>query len=88
MLKNGKLRRNRGAIGRKLNIKTDYIVTGDLSGPVIAAEKISRASVSIPLNFENGDYVGGLHTNGSNFGGKDRMKLSAARRRLSLAERG
>lgn len=82
-LKNGKLRKNRGAIGRKLNIKTDYIITGDLSGPVIAAEGISRESVSIPLNFKSGSYVGGLHTSGAKAGGKVKRMLSAAGLKLS-----
>lgn len=85
-LKNGKLGKNRGAIGRKLNIKTDYIVTGKLSGPVIATEKISRASVSIPLNFVDGSYVGGLHTSGGKAGGKSKMKLSATGLKLSPAK--
>ncbi len=77
-LEDGRLKRNRGAIGRKLNIKTDYIIVGQLSGPVIKAESIERKSVSIPLNFNDGQYAGGLHTSGSKIGGESRMKLSAS----------
>lgn len=77
-LKDGKLARNRGWIGRKLNIKTDYVITGRLEGEIVAAEKISRSSVSIPLNFQNGSFTGGLHTSGSKLGGKKAMKLSAS----------
>lgn len=86
-LKNGRLARNRGAIGRKLNIKTDYIVTGELSGPVISSEKVSRESVSIPLNFQNGAYVGGLHTSGGKIGGKEKRMLSAAGLKLSRVKK-
>ena len=32
VLPKGRLRRNRGWLGRKLNIKTDYIVHGRLTG--------------------------------------------------------
>ena len=78
VLKDGKLARNRGWIGRKLNIKTDYIITGRMVGEVVAAEKIARNSVSMPINFQNGQITGGLHTNGSKAGGKSAMKLSAS----------
>lgn len=44
-LKNGQLSRNRGWIGRKLNLARDYAIRGDLTGPVVAAENITRSSV-------------------------------------------
>jgi hypothetical protein len=74
---NGRLRRNRGWLGRKLQVKTDYIITGNLTGPVVAAENITRSGVKMPVNFRLGNFVGGLHTSGSKFGGKRRMILSA-----------
>ena len=77
-LVNGRFKRNRTAIGRKLNLATDYIVTGDLSGPIIALEGIKRSSVNIPLNFQtNFTFTGGLHTSGGKFGGRNNMILSA-----------
>jgi hypothetical protein len=82
-LTNGRFSRNRGWLGRKLNFATDYIVRGDLNGAVVAAEGISRAGVSIPLNFRDGRFTGGLHTTGSKFGGKETMILSASALKLS-----
>ena len=77
-LRQGHFQRNRGWVGRKLNVKTDYIITGKLSGPIVAAEGITRSGVKIPLNFVGRTFVGGVHTSGSAFGGKARMILSAA----------
>ena len=82
-LTKGRFRRNRGWLGRKLNIKTDYIITGSLEGPIVAAEGIVRSGVKIPVNNSAGKLVGGIHTTGSKFGGKKRMILSAS---LNLAK--
>jgi hypothetical protein len=82
-LVNGRLERNRGWLGRKLNLKTDYIVRGDLRGPIVAAEQISRSAVSMPLNFTSAGFVGGIHSSGSKTGGKARMILSASSLKLT-----
>ena len=50
-LSQGRLKANRGAVGRMLNMKTDYIVVGNLEGPIIAAEGITRRTVKMPLNW-------------------------------------
>jgi hypothetical protein len=81
----GRLTQNRGRLGRALNIKTDYIITGSLEGCIVASESICRESVKIPVNLRDGHFVGGLHTSGSVGGGKDRMILSVARLNLSRA---
>jgi hypothetical protein len=78
LLLNGRLKKNRGEPGRKLKLKTDYIVVGDLKGAIISAEGITRAHVKLPLNLSDGILRGGLHTCGSKFGGKDQMILTAA----------
>src|SRR5207237_3875798 len=70
---NGKIRRNRGWLGRMLRLRTDYVIKADLAGPIIAAEDISRHGVSIPLDFISGSFVGGLHTTGLRVGGKKHM---------------
>ena len=82
-LTKGRLKRNRGWVGRKLNIKTDYIIVGGLEGTIVAAEGIARSGVSMPLNFYGETFVGGVHTSGSLFGGKKRMILSASRLTLN-----
>ena len=77
-LQDGEFKQNRGAIGRKLNIKTDYIIRGNLSGEIISSHNIKRSRVSIPLNFNNGAFSGGLGTDGSKFGGKEKGDLAVA----------
>ena len=72
-----RLQRNRGWLGRKLNLASDYIISGNLEGAMVAAEGISRERVMMPLNFSGGSFKGGLNSSGSKFGGKDRMTLSA-----------
>lgn len=76
-LTQARLKKNRGWLGRKLNVKTDYIIVGSLQGAIVAREEITRSQVKMPLNFRGGAFVGGLHTSGSKFGGKERGILSA-----------
>lgn len=78
-LLDGRIQGNRGRLGRKLNLATDYIIKGRLSGPVVAAEDIRREGVSIPLDFTAGGFAGGIHTSGSKLAGKERWILSASR---------
>ena len=78
ILANGQLKKNRGWLGGKLNVKTDYIIRGKLRGPIVATENISRSAVSMPLNFTGAAFVGGVHSAGSMTGGKERMILSAS----------
>jgi hypothetical protein len=80
---NGRFKRNRGWLGRKLNLKTDYIIRGKLTGSVVAAEGITRSGVWMPLNFNDGAFVGSLDTSGWKIGGKKRMILSTARLTLT-----
>jgi hypothetical protein len=85
-LQEGQLKRNRGSLGRKFKLKTDYIITGKLNGPIVAAENITRRSVNIPLNFSNGAFTGGIHTSGTLFGGDKSMIFSAAGLTLRRAD--
>jgi hypothetical protein len=77
-----RVRRNRGALGRALHVKTDWIVTGDLDGPVVAAEGIERDGVKLPFNLLDAELKGAVHTTGSHRGGRDSMVLTAADVRL------
>lgn len=79
---NGRLSSNRGALGRAMNVKTDYIISGQLKGCIVASESVCRDSVKIPLNLRDGSLVGGIHTSGTMFGGKRSMTFTVAR--LSL----
>lgn len=75
----GRFEANRGWLGRSLNVKTDYRILGKLDGPIIVAEKITRESVSLPLNFKDGVFEGGLATSGSQLGGAQSMILTAGK---------
>ncbi|MCH1504770.1 hypothetical protein OAN94_04365 [Verrucomicrobiales bacterium] len=77
-LGDGILKRNRGHLGRFLRMKTDYFIEGNLQGPIIALQKITRKSVKIPLNFDGTKLTGGLHTSGKAAGRAGQMKLSAS----------
>jgi hypothetical protein len=75
--------KNRGWLGRKLNIETDFIIKGYLDGPIVAAEAITRARVMMSLNFDSGLIQGGVATSGTWFGGKDSMVLTAGSLKLT-----
>lgn len=78
-LSGARLTRNRGWLGRRLGLATDWILRGELVGPVVLAEGIVRESVSMPFDFQQGVWVGGLHTQGTPFGGVAQGRLSAAK---------
>jgi hypothetical protein len=61
-LMDGLFQRNRGWLGRHLNLATDYVIRGGLDGPIVAAEGITRSGVAIPLNFTDGIFAGGVNT--------------------------
>lgn len=79
----GRITANRGPVGRFLHIKTDYIVSGELEGPVIAAEHVLRDGVKLPLNWDGTAFTGSVHTTGSMFGGADRMVFTAMHLQLT-----
>jgi hypothetical protein len=81
-LRDGRLQRNRTAIGRTLHVKTDWIIAGRLEGAIIKPEAIRRDSVKLPLNWIDGHYEGTVNTSGSQFGGKKSMWLAAQDLRL------
>ncbi len=61
----GSFEANRGWLGRKLNLATDYIITGKLDGAIVADEGIARDKIYIPLNLKDDAFVGGINTSGS-----------------------
>ena len=81
-LRNGRLERNRTAIGRALHVKTDWIIRGDLDGAVIKAEGVQRESVTLPLDWIDDHFEGAVHTSGRHLGGKSSMWLAAFDLRL------
>lgn len=67
-LVHGRLRRNRGWLGRTLQVKTDFLIEADLDGPIVSAEKVQRDAVQIPFNWRDGRLVGSVNTSGNKIG--------------------
>jgi hypothetical protein len=55
-----KVLKNRGWIGRQLNIKTDFLITGKLLGSTFSRDSILNKDISIPFNSGNGELKGSL----------------------------
>jgi len=66
----------KGMVKKNIFGDTDYIINIDLSGYLIEKEKIKRASIKIPFNYEKDKIIGGFGTNGSKIGGKEHMIMS------------
>jgi len=64
-LTDGRFAPNRGWLGRKLNLWSDYIVTGGLDGDIVSAEGIQRERVSLALDYNDGIFKGGVGTEGA-----------------------
>ncbi len=55
------LKQNRGALGRRLNMATDYIVMdGYLSGPIVPEDEVQEKQLTIPFNIVDGHLRGSL----------------------------
>jgi hypothetical protein len=61
-----------------LRWNTDYMILGNLDGPIIHAEGIWRPSVQIPMNWDGDAFVGGLTTTGWRVGSLDRRTVDAS----------
>ena len=57
--------------------KTDYLIYGNLSGPLIRKETIWRASVELWLNWRDQRFQGGLTTSGWKVAGSERRVVDA-----------
>ena len=77
---NGKIRLN-NIVYRWLGNRK-YIIDAKLTNYLIKKEKIRRESIRVFLDFENPFFVGGFHTSGSKFGGKEKMILSGTNVKL------
>lgn len=71
---------------RKNMLGSPYIIMADLDGPIVAAEGVQRDGVKLPLDFEEGQFVGGLATTGTETGGKETMILTASNLVLARVE--
>jgi hypothetical protein len=51
-------RQNRGWLGRKLNIETDFIIRGQITGQVVPASEAGTHEISAPFNLKAGRISG------------------------------
>ena len=73
-IRHGKIRLN-NIIYRWLG-NHKFIIDAKLANYLVEKEKIKRESIRVFLDFENPFLVGGFHTSGSKFGGKEKMIFS------------
>lgn len=52
--------KNRGWVGRKLNIKTDYIITGKLAGVIANVDSLADKKISIPFRLADNTILGSI----------------------------
>ena len=74
----GRLKRNRGALGRLLGLNTDYLIEAKLFGPIVPDANIRATRIWIPFDVVEGRLEGGLSTS-RKFGGPGRSGLSATK---------
>ena len=74
LIRHGKIRLN-NIVYRWLGNRK-YIIDAKLSNYLIEREKIKRESIRVFLDFDKPFLVGGFHTSGRKFGGKEKMILS------------
>ena len=55
-----------------------YLIDAELSNYLIGKEKIKRKSIRIFLDFKKPFLIGGFHTSGGKFSGKEKMILSGS----------
>jgi len=71
----GRLRPNRGALGRWFHMKTDWVVDADLDGPLLSVESVTRERIRIPFDLEELELHGGFHASGGGVTVKARFVL-------------
>ncbi len=54
------MKKNRGSLSRKLNLFSDYVITGKLTGPIFPTDPIAVKVISMPLNQKDGHLKGSL----------------------------
>ncbi len=56
----------------------DYVIYCKLEGALIAREQIRREAIKLLVDYKAGKLVGGFHSSGLKFGGKEKMMLSGS----------
>lgn len=78
-LTDGELRANRSWIASVMRRRTGYVIQAKLTGPVSRPDGIERAVLSMPLQWIDGRFEGGMTLSGWVAGGADKAPLGAGR---------
>ena len=57
---NCKVSKNRGELGKKLNLATDFVIKGELSGKIFENDPEANKKISMPFDNKNGNLKGSL----------------------------
>ncbi len=68
ILTDGIVSKNRGEVGRKIGIKTDYIITGNLKNTIFEEDTIELKPISMPFNIVNNCFEGSIFQHTGNLG--------------------
>lgn len=60
----GRLRRDRGALGRFFHVKSDWVIDAGLDGPILSSESVRRERIRIPFDVEEFELRGALRAEG------------------------
>jgi hypothetical protein len=82
-LKKGHIYPNPGKQPQGLMLQTKYVIEAGLDGPLVAAEKITRDEICIPVEVtKDGQLAGAFLTSGTEIGGKEDKVFSGGLRPL------
>jgi hypothetical protein len=83
-LKGGHIYPNPGKQPTGMMLPTNYVIQAGLDGPLVAAEKITREEICIPVEVNNdGQLAGAFLTSGTEIGSKEEKVFSGGLRPLT-----
>ena len=80
LLRNARFERS--MFGRFFNVRTDWVVFGELDGYLIRPEGVRRERLTMPLNWVHDHFEGRFTTSGLQVGGRGNLVFAAGRMRL------
>lgn len=81
-LAGGQLARNTAPPAKHVGAPTRYVVRAEMTGPIVASEGISRASISIQVDVAGGVLIGGFRTSGEETGDRATSLLAGSLKEL------
>ena len=84
IVKNGTIKKNRGKLGRRFNMKSDFLIYADLDGSLVSEKDIRYKGVFINMNVENGKIVAAGFTTTHSPHGTPITKQGLVRGRITI----